>query len=103
MLVLVAHDHAVHEQTVEQWFTRVEVGAREHVERPLAHVGHEVARRVGTEQVEIGALAAWVLERVVDVVEARVRGVARLQLPQEPELLVVADVREVPDERGHQR
>ena len=52
-------------------------GAREHVERALAHRRDERARAGGVEDVERAALAARVLERVVHVVEARVGRRAR--------------------------
>jgi len=41
-------------------------------------------------------------ERVVDIVEAWVRRLAGAERAQKPELLVVADVRQVPRERRHQ-
>ena len=77
--------------------------AGEDVERPLAHVGDEVARFGRPEQIQGRALGAGVAERVVDVVEARIGRLGRAELAQQPELLVVADVREVPRERRHQR
>ena len=47
-------------------------------------------------------VASRVLERVVQVVEARVRRRCVGELAEKPELLVVRDVREVPAQRRHQ-
>jgi hypothetical protein len=103
VLVLVLHDHPVHEAVGEQGVGRVEVDPGEDVERPLADVGRELARLDRVEQLEVGPLAARVLERVVHVVEALVGRLRPHQPSQEPKLLEVRDVREVPRQRRHQR
>src|SRR2546423_14143070 len=42
------------------------------------------------------------LERVVDLVDIAPDRLATAHVPQQPQLLLVADVREIPDQRGHQ-
>ena len=64
--------------------------------------GVERARAAGVEDVERRPIAPRVLERVVDVVEGSDRWGPRRQLAEEPELLVVPDVREVPAQGRHQ-
>ena len=103
MLVLVLDDHAVHEAVVEQ--ARV-VGAR----RAVVENGErappnflEVRPRVRRREERQGrAVAARVPERVVEIVEVWGDTVVT-QRPHEPEVLVVADVGQVPREGGHQR
>ncbi len=107
MLVLVLHDHPVHEPAREQRVATVEIEGGElerveHRERACAHRGVELARAGRVEDVERGPVAARVLERVVHVVVRRVGGVRARQLAHEPELLVMTDVREVPAERRHE-
>jgi len=46
---------------------------------------------------------AGMLERVVERVDLRVQRVPAADLAQQPQLLLVRDVREVPHQRGHQR
>ena len=99
VLMLVLHDHAVDEAAREQRLAAVEIDVREHVEGALAHVGDEPPRLGWIEDRKRRAVAARVLERVVHVVEELVGGRRAGELPQEPQLLVVADVREVPTQR----
>ena len=75
----------------------------EQVEDPAAHlvaVGPRLGRR---QQRQRRALGSRVLERVVQRVDLRVHRLAAADLAQQPELFLVGDVREVPDQRGHQR
>ena len=82
----------------------VEGDVREMIEHArAAHVGRERARLRRSEDAELGALAPGVLERVVEVVVARVGGPRVGDRAQQPQLLVVRDVREVPHEGRHQR
>ena len=81
----------------------VEVGAGEHVERSLAHVVDIRARLARSEDRQLGPFAPRVRERVVEVVVALVDRSTPPELAHEPELLVVADVREIPHERRHER
>jgi hypothetical protein len=102
VLVLVLHDHAVDESVGEQGHVGIELDAVEHVERALAHIGIERARADGIEDRQGVALAARMLERVVDVVVEGVGGIGADELADQPQLLEVPDVREVPDEWRHQ-
>ena len=76
---------------------------REPVEDLLAHPPHVGPRVLRREDRELPALGTLVRERVVQVVEPRRGGPAAVAVPEQPELLEVADVREVPDERRLQR
>ena len=102
MLVLVLHDHPVHEAVVQQGRAAAQVDAVEHREGALAHLLVELPRLGGREDVETRPLAPGVAERVVHVVEAGLGGRCLADRAHQPQLLVVADVREVPAQRRHQ-
>ena len=111
VLVLMLDDHAVHERVREQrgkaWnvvreIRIVEIQPIEQREHPSADVGRERARVVGAEDWKRDALASGMLERVVQVVESRIGGCFVREFPQQPQLLVVRDVREVPAQGRHQ-
>ncbi len=102
VLMLVLDDHAVHEAAGEQRIAAVECGFVEHAERALAHVGDERARARRVEDRQRHAVAARVLERVVDVVERGISGCRAAQRAHQPQFLVVTDVREVPAQRRHE-
>ncbi len=104
---LVLGDHAEREPVAEQPRAAVlqaaEPGPLQQVEHPAAHlaaVGPRLRRR---QQRQRRALGARVLERVVERVDLRVHGLAPADLAQQPEFFLVGDVRQVPDQRGHQR
>ena len=73
------------------------------VQRALAHGGAERPGVAGAEQLEAAAVGARVGERVVDVVQPLVGCLAARDLADEPQLLVVRDVGDVPYERRLQR
>ena len=101
VLMLVLHDHPVDEALVEQRAV-VELETVEDIKNALADVGHVGPRRLRTEQFQLGPIAARVAKGVVDTVE--VGGYARVSdSTEQPLLLVVADVGEVPHQRRHQR
>ena len=100
VLVLVLDDHAVDEPVLEQR-AFVELDLVEHVEHAHADVGDVGARRVGPEQVELRPVTPRVAEGVVHAIE--MGGHARVgDGTQQPLLLVVADVGQVPHQRRHQ-
>ena len=103
VLVLVCDDHAVDEAVGEQRRAGIEIDAVEHVERARADIGIERARAGRIEHRQGVALAPRVLERVVDVVVERVGRLGVGQLTNQPELLEVPDVCQIPAERRHQR
>ena len=80
-----------------------EPGPVEQVQDPAADLMAVGPRLVGRQQRQCRALRAGMLERVVERVDFRVQGFAAADLAQQPELFLVGDVREVPDQRRHQR
>ena len=101
VLLLVLHDHPVHQAPVEEGRRFVEVHPIEHVEDAPSHVAHVAAGVGGAEQGEGGPVAPRVQEGVVDPVEMW-RQPRRGHRAQQPLLFVVADVGQVPDQRRHQ-
>ncbi len=77
--------------------------ALQYVRHPAAHLGRVLPRLLGRQQRQRGALGARVLERVVEAVDVGAHRVPATDGAQQPQFLLVADVREVPDQRGHQR
>ena len=69
------------------------------VEHPCADLVAVAARLGRGEQRQGRPLGARVLERVVQRVDLRVHGVAAADRAEQPELLLVGDVRQVPHER----
>ena len=96
MLELVLRDHADEEVVVSRQL-------REQLDDGLAHLTHVCARRGGLEDQELGALRPAVRERVVELVVDRRERLAAAGLAEQPELLEVADVGEIPDERRLER
>ncbi len=102
VLLLVLGDHPEREPGLQQRRTLQRAGG-EQVQHPAAHVVGVGAGLGGRQQRQAGALGPGVLEGVVQRVDLRVHRVPAADVAQQPELLLVADVREVPDQRGHQR
>ncbi len=102
VLLFVLGDHAEGEPGVEQRRPLQRAGG-EQVEHPAAHLAGVGAGLPGRQQRQGGALGAGVLEGVVERVDLGVHRVAAADVAQQPELLLVADVGEVPDQRRHQR
>jgi hypothetical protein len=103
VLVLVLDDHVVGVPAAPQRLVVGEALARQTATDTLAHV---VDVRVGVgrlEQAELRSLRPLVLAGVVDVVEPALRGLLSVEGAQEPQLLLVADVRQIPDERREDR
>ena len=65
--------------------------------------GRSARASAGRQQRQRGPLGPRVLERVVERVDLRVHRLPAAHLAQQPELFLVGDVRQVPDQRGHQR
>ena len=101
MLVLVLQDHPVDVGAPQQTLVRVELDALEDVEHLAAHRGDVGAGLGRAEQGQGRAVGAGVPERVVEVVVVRRAGPQPGHGLEQPDLLVVADVGEVPDQRGH--
>ena len=103
MLLLVLDDHAEGEAALKQR-AALEAGLLEDVEHPPTDVLDVAPGLPRVEQGQAGPFAARVLERVVQLVDRGVEDrLAAADVTQQPELLLVAHVREVPDQRRHQR
>lgn len=96
-------DEAEHEAVPKQAVRRIELRPLQDLERQLPDLAEIRARRRRVEQLERRPLLASMLERVVDVVAGREDRIAAREPPEQPELLEMADVGEVPDERRLQR
>ncbi len=102
VLLLMLRDHAEGEAGVEQR-SAVQRGALQDVQHPAADLGDIAVRLVRCQQRQRGARGAGVLEGVVDGVDVRAQRVTAADGAQQPLLLLVAYVGQVPYQRGHQR
>ena len=102
MLLLVLDDHAVGEAAGDQ-ARPAEAGHLQQVEDPAADVGGVAAGLARRQQRQRRPLRARMLERVVERVDLRVDRVLAADRAQQPHLLLVGDVRQIPDQRRHQR
>jgi len=102
VLHLVLGDHPEREPVAEQPCP-AERGAVEQVEDPAAHLVAVGPGLGGRQQRQRGTFRPRVLERVVERVDLRVHRLAAADLAQQPELFLIGDVGQVPDQRGHQR
>ena len=104
MLVLVREQHLVDEAVVDQRVgVAVEIDRVEHVERALADLVHVGAQVVAAQDRQLVADLARVLDRVVERAELAVHRLAVADALDQPELLEVGDVAEVPGERAEDR
>jgi hypothetical protein len=104
VLVLVRDQQLVDEAPVQQRVGGVvEVEVLEHVERPRADLVHVGAELRPAQDRQLVADPAGVLDRVVETPETTVEGLAPADPLDEPELLEVRDVAEVPGERAEDR
>jgi hypothetical protein len=93
-------DHHPHDETLlEQWITIVERQFRKEREHGLADVLYIRSCGSRWQDRQPAALAACVRERVIEVVVLRREYAQSADASQEPELLEVADVSQIPDER----
>ena len=100
VLVLVSEDQLVDEPFCEQPVVRVlELDPVEDLKRPLAHLGHVRAKLVAAQDRQLVASRARVLDRVVEAAEVAIHRLAPADRLDEPELLEVRDVAEVPGQR----
>ena len=100
VLLLVLLDHDVGEQLTGTALA----GAFERVEDPAADVGDEAASLRRGEQRQVDPGGARVLEGVVQLLDACREQPLRRRVAsaEQPEVLLLADVREVPHQRTHQ-
>ena len=99
MLVLVLDHHAVDVGVAEKLVLRHELDPVQDVEGLVPDPGDVGAGLAGAEERQADTLGTGVAEGVVDVVEAPGSGTQPRHRFQQPQLLVVADVGEVPHER----
>nr|BFE67975.1 hypothetical protein GCM10020092_012760 [Actinoplanes digitatis] len=97
VLLLVLDDHAEREAVRDQR-PPVEADPVEHVEGLVPHLVHIGAGLGRAEQRQRRAVAARVLEGVVQLVDVAAHRLPAADVPDQPELLLVGDVREVPDQ-----
>ena len=98
VLVLVLDDHPVHEATAQQRHSGIEIHPVEDIEGAAAHrsdVGPGVIR---AQERQPGPVGPGMPEGVVHVVVPRTDTLVP-EPPQQPDVLVVADVRQVPHQR----
>ena len=100
VLVLVADHHSVHEIVVRFVGQLVEC-----VQRRGPHGATVGPRLIGRQQRQVDAAGAGVHEGVVEVFDRAGQDSrpVRVAAAQQPQFLLLADVRQVPDQRAHQR
>ena len=103
MLALVLDDEAEDERAPEQRIVAVERRLLERAQRPLADALDVVARRLGAKQRQLAAAAALVHEGVVELLALGEERRHPADPLADPEILEVADVGEIPDERRLER
>lgn len=104
MLLFVLGDHPEGEPRLGQARTRTfEGGALQHVQGPAAHLRRVLTGLGGRQQRQRGPFRARVLEGVVQAVDLGPHRLPPGDRTQQPHLLLVADMGQVPHQRGHQR
>lgn len=104
VLLFVLRDHAEGEAgALQRASALVQRCALQQVQCPPPYVGGVRPGLGGGQQRQRGARGARVLEGVVQPVDLRAQRLPAADRAQQPLLLLVADVRQVPDQRRHQR
>jgi hypothetical protein len=104
VLVLVREQHLVDKRAVDEGIGVVlELGLREHVQGAAAYLFHVSAKVVASQDRELVADLSRVLNRVVEAAELAADRLAIADTLDEPELLEVGDVTEVPGKRAEDR
>ena len=103
VLELVLEHEPEDEALPEQWVRHFQVDVVEQVVRALADVLRVGARRGGPEARQLLPVVSLLAERVVDLVVRVGNRRLAVQVPEDPDLLELRDVREIPDERRLQR
>jgi hypothetical protein len=102
--VLVREQHLVDEPVSQQTIVGVgELDLGEDLECPLPDLGHVRAKLVAAKNRELVADLARVFDRVVESTELAAHRLAAADPLDEPKLLEVGDVAEVPGERAQDR
>src|SRR5262249_21034803 len=105
VLELVRQQHLVDESFTQQAVLGGggDVHALQYVESPLADVVHVGAELLAVEDRQLAADPARALDRGIESAELAVQRLAAADALDQPELLEVGDVAEVPGERAEQR
>ncbi len=102
VLLFVLGDHPEGETVVQQRGA-LQRSALQQVEDPAAHLGRVAPGLRRPQQGQLRPLGARMPEGVVERVDLGAQGFVPGHVAQQPELLLVPDVRQVPHQRGHQR
>jgi hypothetical protein len=103
VLEFVLDDHPDDETTLEQRIAAVERKLRKQCEHGFAYPPHIRACSFRLQDRQPAAVGTCMGEGVVEVVVLRRHGTASADPSQQPQLLEVADVRQIPDQRRLQR
>lgn len=103
VLLLVLRDHPEGEAGPDQRGPVTERSGLQHVQGPAAYLGGVRTGLLGRQQRQRGPGGARMLEGVVQPVDLRAHRLPSRHTAQQPQLLLVADVRQVPDQWRHQR
>ena len=103
VLILVGEQHLVDEPVRQQPVLGVELDLAQHLEGALADLVHVRADLIGTKDGQLASDLAGLLDRVVELAEVSAQWLASADTPDQPELLEVPDVAEVPDQRAQDR
>ena len=103
VLVLVGEQHLVGEAVRQQLVVGVEFDLVQDLQRALSDLLHVWADLVGPQDRQLAPDLAGLLDRVVEIAEVAAERFAAADPLNEPELLEVADVAEVPDQRAEDR
>jgi hypothetical protein len=101
VLLLVLRDHPEREGVVDQLTPAVELHVVQDVHDLVPHLGH-IGPRLAGRAAAARPIRARMLERVVQLVDVLAQRLAAADVADQPELLLVADVGVVPDQRRHQ-
>jgi hypothetical protein len=95
--------HLVDEPADEQGVPAVQIDPAEHFERALPDLLHVRPHLVGAQDRELAPDLPRLLDRVVELAEVAAERLAPPDPLNEPELLEVGDVAEIPDQGTQQR
>jgi hypothetical protein len=95
-------NHPEHEAVVQQRALGMLGEACQEIERPFPNLSRVPARLFGREQRQPFSRSPRVGEGVVKVIHVRPHEAGLSDRAKEPLLLIVGDMREVPDQRGHE-
>jgi hypothetical protein len=99
----VGEQHLVDEAVRQQRIPGIEVDLAEDLEGPLADLLQVGPNLVGPQDRQLTTDLAWLLDRVVELAEVTPEWLPAADPLDEPELLEVGDVPEVPDQRAEDR